>query len=147
MTDVVSKAKRSRMMAGIRGSNTKPERVLRTIVHRAGFRFRLHRSDLPGRPDLVFPKYRAAVLVNGCFWHRHRNCKYSYSPKSRAAFWRQKFRENVARDQRQTAALRKLGWRVKVVWECDLRTDKKASLTANTLTRWLRQRSKARTHQ
>lgn len=121
MIDIVDKQRRSRMMAGIRGRDTTPERAVRRIAHRMGLRFRLHRKDLPGRPDLVFPKHRLAVFVHGCFWHRHQGCKYAYSPKSRVTFWTQKFAANVARDQRQEAALRALGWQVLVIWECESR--------------------------
>ena len=109
------------MMAGIRGRDTAPERAVRRIAHRMGLRFRLHRKDLPGRPDLVFPKHRLAVFVHGCFWHRHRGCRYAYTPKSRVAFWTAKFSANVARDQRQETALRALGWQVLVIWECETR--------------------------
>ena len=105
-------------MAGIKGRDTKPELVVRRIAHRLGLRFRLHRKDLPGRPDLVFPKHRLAVLVHGCFWHRHEGCRYAYTPKSRIEFWTTKFTQNVARDRRDVAALQDLGWRVLVIWEC-----------------------------
>ena len=115
--DIVSPAVRSRMMAGIRGKNTKPELLLRSELHRLGFRFRLHRQDLPGRPDLVFPKRGAAIFVHGCFWHGH-DCHLFRLPKSRTEFWKEKIAGNVARDQRQIAALKEAGWRVGIVWEC-----------------------------
>lgn len=118
--DVVSPAVRSRMMAGIRGKNTKPELMLRSELHRRGFRFRLHRRDLPGSPDLVFPKRGAVIFVNGCFWHGH-DCHLFRLPKSRTEFWREKIAANVARDRRQMDALRAAGWRVSVVWECALK--------------------------
>lgn len=118
--DVVSPDVRSRMMAGIRGKNTKPEVLLRSELHRRGFRFRLHRRDLPGSPDLVFPKRGAVIFVNGCFWHGH-DCHLFRLPKSRTEFWREKIAANVARDQRQMDALRAAGWRVSVVWECALK--------------------------
>lgn len=121
MTDIVSSKRRSEMMSGIRGHDTAPERAVRRIAHRMGLRFRLHRKDLPGRPDLVFPKHHLAVFVHGCFWHRHHGCKYAYMPKSRVEFWTKKFKENVARDRRQEAALRALGWRTLVIWECGTR--------------------------
>jgi len=119
MTDIVDSKRRSEMMAGIRGRDTTPELAVRRIAHRMGLRFRLHRKDLPGRPDLVFPKHRLVVFVHGCFWHRHEGCRYAYTPKSRIAFWKEKFSANVARDQRQEAALRALGWRVLVIWGCE----------------------------
>jgi DNA mismatch endonuclease (patch repair protein) len=89
------------------------------MLHRMGLRFRLHPRDLPGSPDIVLPRHRVVVLVHGCFWHRHRSCRFAYSPKSRRAFWEDKFRENVERDRRVKRELRKLGWRVLTVWECE----------------------------
>ena len=121
MPDVVDKATRSQMMAGIRGRDTKPERVLRTALHSAGFRYRLHVSNLPGKPDLVFPKYKAVVLVHGCFWHRHPDCWWCSSPSSTSEFWSAKFDQNVRRDARNIIDLGNLGWRVAIVWECALR--------------------------
>ena len=123
MTDIVNNKRRSEMMAGIRGRDTAPERAVRRVAHRMGLRFRLHRKDLPSRPDLVFPKRRLVVLVHGCFWHRHQGCKYAYTPKSRVSFWTEKFATTIARDQRQEAALRALGWRVLVIWECETRDE------------------------
>ena len=121
MTDIVGRDRRSRMMSRIRGRDTQPEIMVRRVAHGLGFRFRLHRRDLPGRPDLVLPRHRAVVFVHGCFWHRHKGCRYAYEPKSRVRFWTAKFRENVARDGRNEAALRALGWRVLVIWECETR--------------------------
>jgi len=121
MTDIVGSKRRSELMANIRGRDTAPELAVRRIAHRMGLRFRLHRKDLPGRPDLVFPKHRLAVFVHGCFWHRHRGCRYAYTPKSRVAFWAEKFAANVARDAHQKRALEVLGWRVLVIWECETR--------------------------
>ncbi|MGY0504457.1 very short patch repair endonuclease [Luteimonas sp. e5] len=115
--DVVDPATRSRMMSGIRGKNTKPELVVRKHLHRAGLRFRLH-AGLPGRPDLVFPKYRAVVFVHGCFWHRHSGCRYATTPANNALFWQEKFEANVQRDVRVTRQLQDAGWRVLVVWSC-----------------------------
>lgn len=104
-------------MADVRGKDTNPEIIVRPALHAASFRFRLHRKGLPGRPDIVFPRNRTVVFVNGCFWHKH-NCKYFVWPKTRAEFWREKIVANVARDKRNRAALRRIGWRVKTVWEC-----------------------------
>ncbi len=120
MTDIVDSGRRSELMAGIRGRDTAPELAVRRMAHRMGLRFRLHRKGLPGCPDLVFPKHRVTVFVHGCFWHRHEGCYYAYMPKSNVAFWMKKFACNVARDQRQEAALRTLGWRVLVIWECEV---------------------------
>lgn len=118
MTDIVSKKKRSLMMSGIRGKNTKPELLVRSHLHRAGLRFRLHSRHLPGTPDIALPSRRVAILVHGCFWHRHNRCRFAYEPKSNRGFWRKKFAENVERDRRKAAALRKAGWKVLTVWEC-----------------------------
>jgi len=119
MADIVDSQKRSEMMSRIRSRDTKPELVVRRIAHRLGYRFRLHRKDLPGCPDIVFPRYRAVILVHGCFWHRHSGCQYAYTPKTHAEFWQQKFEGNVERDRRNELALQKLGWRVLVIWECE----------------------------
>ena len=118
MSDIFEPAKRSEIMSRIHGRDTKPELVVRRIAHRLGFRFRLHRQDLPGRPDIVFPRYRAIIMVHGCFWHRHPGCKYAYTPKTRVQFWRKKFEGNVARDRRNELALSERGWRTMVIWEC-----------------------------
>jgi DNA mismatch endonuclease, patch repair protein len=120
MVDIVDRMTRSKMMSGIRAKNTKPELLVRKYLHGRGLRFRLHVKELPGRPDLVFPKYKAVVFVHGCFWHRHAGCKYATTPSSRENFWTNKLSENVARDSYQIAALGGLGWRVFVVWECEL---------------------------
>ena len=119
MTDIVDRKRRSELMAGIRSRNTTPELTVRRIAHRMGLRFRLHRTDLPGSPDLVFPKHRLVVFVHGCFWHRHEGCRYASTPKSRMTFWMEKFAANVARDARQEAALRARGWRTLVIWQCE----------------------------
>lgn len=121
MADTLTNAERSALMARIRGANTKPEVFVRSALHRAGFRFRLHGRTLPGRPDIVLAKHRTVVFVHGCFWHRH-GCTLSSEPATRRAFWREKFARNVARDKRTAAALRRAGWRVLTVWECSLRT-------------------------
>ena len=137
MADVVDKVTRSRMMAGIRGKNTKPEKVIRSALHSAGFRYRIHVSDLPGKPDLVFPKYKAVVLVHGCFWHRHPGCWWSTNPSSNVGFWEAKFDQNVLRDSKNIDELRKLGWRVAVVWECAMRlTEPEAA--ALSIGNWLK---------
>lgn len=107
------------MMSGIRARNTQPELLLRRALHASGYRYRLHAPDLPGRPDLVFPKYRAVLQVHGCFWHRH-GCAKTSTPATNADFWRAKFRQNVERDQKVEAKLRELGWRIGVVWECSI---------------------------
>jgi len=116
--DRISRAERSAMMSRIRSKNTKPERAVRSCIHRLGFRFRLHDRSLPGAPDIVLPRFRAVIQVHGCFWHRHRGCRFAYNPKSRTEFWAEKFRSNVKRDRKDVASIRRLGWRVLTVWEC-----------------------------
>ena len=112
-------------MSRIRGKDTKPEKIVRSVLHKDGFRFRLNRKDLPGKPDIVLPKYQSVVFVHGCFWHRHPRCKYAYNPKSRIKFWQKKFSENVERDKLVRKELKKMKWKVIVVWECELKNDKK----------------------
>lgn len=119
--DRISKEHRSWNMSRIKSSDTKPEIIVRSILHKLGYRFRLHRKDLPGKPDIVLPKYKTVILVNGCFWHRHPKCKYAYTPKTRTEFWLEKFRGNVTRDRQVRSDLRKLGWRVMVIWECKVK--------------------------
>ena len=119
--DRVDAATRSRMMSAIRGKDTAPERAVRRMAHRLGYRFRLHGRHLPGTPDLVFPRLRTALFVHGCYWHRHAGCRYCYEPKSNIQFWLRKFDGNVRRDEAAVAALRGMGWRPAVVWECEAR--------------------------
>jgi|SRR5579875_251787 len=128
MTDVVDRATRSRMMSGIRGRDTKPEIIVRKFLHAQGFRYRVAPKKLPGKPDVVLPKYRVAIFVHGCFWHRHRNCKFATIPASNAAFWQSKFEENIARDKHVLARLRRLGWRVFTVWSCSITEPKMRTL-------------------
>ena len=129
MADVVDKETRSRMMSGIRGKDTKPELIVRRFLHRAGLRFRLH-AKLPGKPDLVLPKHRAAVFVHGCFWHRHEGCRYATTPANNAAAWQEKFAANVRRDAKVRQQLEELGWRVLVIWSCELDERRLAKLAA-----------------
>jgi DNA mismatch endonuclease (patch repair protein) len=120
--DHVSKKRRSEMMSAVRGKNTAPELLVRKAAHSLGLRFRLHSRQLPGRPDVVFPKWGTALFVNGCFWHRHPLCKKATTPKSNVPFWKSKFRENTRRDAANYAKLEALGWRVIVLWQCEVRT-------------------------
>lgn len=124
-------------MAGIGGKDTKPEMLVRRALHRRGFRFRLHAKNLPGRPDLVFPKYRAVVFVHGCFWHRHEGCRFATVPSTRADFWKKKFEANVARDQKVIAGIRAKGWRTAVVWECTTKGRGRSELVVDALAEWL----------
>lgn len=137
MVDVVDRATRSRMMAGIRGRDTKPELVLRRLLHGAGLRYRLHARDLPGRPDIAFPSRRAAIFVHGCFWHRHEGCHWCSSPASNSDFWSAKFARNVERDAEVQAAFHLLGWRTAKVWECALR-GQQIEATAAGIVDWVR---------
>lgn len=113
--------RRSVLMAKIRGKNTRPELLVRRMAHALGFRFRLHRRDLPGTPDLAFPGRRTVIFVHGCFWHRHPGCRLASMPKTRVAFWKAKFVANVERDRRKEGELRAAGWKVGTVWECETR--------------------------
>ena len=110
-------------MSRVAGRNTSPEMRVRRIAHGMGLRFRLHRKDLPGKPDLVFPKHKTVIFVNGCFWHRHPGCGKASTPKSNTEFWQSKFNANCARDARVMARLTEMGWRVEVIWECETRKD------------------------
>ena len=112
---------RCRNMAAIRCKNTSPELRVRSLLHGLGYRFRIHRRDLPGSPDIVLPRHRTVVFVHGCFWHRHPGCRYTTTPKTRKDFWSRKFEQNIQRDHRQQEQLREGGWSVMVLWECELR--------------------------
>lgn len=123
MADRVSAAVRSRIMRSIRGTDTAPELLVRSALHRRGFRFRIHVRGLPGRPDIVLPRYRTAILVHGCFWHRHPRCRCATVPRTRTAYWSAKFAANRRRDRRTVRALERAGWRVIVLWECEVMRD------------------------
>lgn len=119
MTDRVTPEQRSRNMARVKGRDTKPERLVRSLIHGMGYRFRLHRADLPGKPDIVLPILRKVIIVNGCFWHGHPDCRRSVRPSTNREFWDIKIDGNIARDARNLAALEALGWRVLIVWQCE----------------------------
>lgn len=127
--DSLTKERRSWNMSRIKSKDTKPELRVRSLLHRLGYRFRLHRKNLPGRPDIVLPKYKTAIFVHGCFWHRHEGCRFAYNPKSRMDFWRKKFEENQRRDKKNSTKLKELGWKVAVIWECETQNSKKLNLT------------------
>lgn len=132
----MDRATRSRMMSGIRGKHTQPELHLRRALHRRGFRYRLHGAKLPGRPDIVLPKYKAVIQVHGCFWHRHAGCVFSTTPASNVAFWTSKFEKTIERDRRNKDKLLGAGWRTAIVWECELEGDG-VDAVADNLTKWL----------
>lgn len=138
MADIVDQQTRSRMMAGVRGKDTRPELALRRALHARGFRFRLHSKSVPGRPDLVLAKYRTVVFVHGCFWHRHEGCRYATTPATRQEFWQAKFTTNVARDAAVRTKLLNDGWRVATVWECALRKPDQLNASIDSLSAWLR---------
>lgn len=121
--DTVSKKKRSEIMSKIRSKDTKPEKFVRSLFHSLGYRFRLHRKDLPGKPDLVFPKYRAVIFVHGCFWHFHEGCRDGRYPSSNSEFWKNKLDKTRERDKRAIKQLEADGWKVLVVWECETEKD------------------------
>lgn len=106
-------------MSRIRSKDTQPEKLVRSALRRLGYRFRTYPPKLPGKPDIVIARRRLLIFVHGCFWHRHRACEFAYTPKSRVSFWQKKFRENVERDRKKANELKKLGWRVSVIWECE----------------------------
>ncbi len=137
MSDIVDENTRSRMMAGIRGANTRPELAIRKALHARGFRYRLHVKGLAGRPDFILPKHRAAVFVHGCFWHRHEECRYATTPSTRREFWLTKFEANVKRDINARNSLLESGWRIATVWECALRKPEQVATTTDRLTTWL----------
>lgn len=142
--DIVSQATRSRMMAGIGARDTKPELIVRRGLHALGYRFRLHDRRLPGRPDLVLPRWHAAIFVNGCFWHGH-DCTLFKWPKSRRTFWREKIEGNRTRDRNALAALDDIGWRALTVWECALKGPERigARATITAADRWVRSKTRA----
>ena len=131
MTDHLSPAERSRNMRKIKSKNTKPEKMVRSLLHIQGFRFRLHNKGLPGKPDITLKKYNTVIFVNGCFWHQHKNCKRANIPKSNKNYWIPKIERNKARDKQNIAELKKLKWKVLVVWECEVKKLKKLTTRLN----------------
>ena len=121
MADVHSKATRSYNMSQIKGKDTKPEMLVRRFLHARGFRYRLHVKDMPGKPDIVLPKYKTVILIHGCFWHGHEGCRYYVVPKTRTEWWLNKINTNIANDTKAVAALQNTGWRVITLWECELK--------------------------
>jgi len=132
MVDTLTPEKRSWNMSRIRSTNTKPEKIVRSLLHQMGYRFRLHRKDLPGKPDIVLPKYKTVILVHGCFWHHHKNCKRSNWPKSNQDYWIPKIERNIERDKENKRLLKENGWKVVVVWECEVKDPDKLLKTILT---------------
>lgn len=135
--DIWSKQKRSEVMSKIRGKNTKPELILRSQLFRQGFRFRIHQKDLPGKPDIVLPKYRTVIFVHGCFWHYHKDCREGRIPSTNSKFWNEKLQRNIAKDKANIKALRKDKWKVFVIWECEI--EKQLEQTMKKLTTKIKQ--------
>jgi DNA mismatch endonuclease (patch repair protein) len=123
MADTRTPEQRSRIMASVGSRDTGPEKLVRSLLHKMGYRFRLHARDLPGRPDIVLPRYRTAIFIHGCFWHGHKNCGKSGRPKSNVDFWNEKIDRNKKRDAAAIVSLKALGWRVRVIWQCQLRNE------------------------
>lgn len=136
--DHVSRERRSHIMRLVKTADTKPEIAVRRILHRLGFRFRLHCGTLPGRPDVVLPKWLTIVLIHGCFWHRHAGCPKATTPKTKRRYWIKKFDTNVKRDRRVHAQLEELGWRVCVVWQCELSSPEKLAARLDAFIRGLK---------
>jgi DNA mismatch endonuclease (patch repair protein) len=124
MADVHDAVTRSYNMSRIKGKNTKPELLLRKVLHAYGFRYRLHVQSLPGRPDIVMPAYRTAIFIHGCFWHGHQGCRYFVTPKTRTEWWTDKINRNIANDKNASDRLKNLGWKIVTIWECELKPDK-----------------------
>lgn len=142
LVDIVDAVTRSRMMSGIKGKNTSPELIIRKALHARGFRFRIHTAHLPGKPDLILPKYKAAIFVHGCFWHGH-DCRYFKTPKTRTEFWMSKIEKNKSRDEIQVVKLNEAGWRTLIIWECAIRKMKSENSTTliDMAAAWLSQNS------
>jgi len=138
LVDIVDPSTRSRMMAGIKGRNTKPELLIRSLLHKKGFRYRLHVKDLPGKPDIVLPKYRSVIFIHGCFWHGHQGCHLFKLPATRTEFWKEKIDRNQMNDLKAVNLLLANSWRICIVWECSIRGAKKdPEKVVNTIIDWL----------
>lgn len=135
--DVFSIEKRSKIMAKIKGKDTKPEKIIRSLLHKMGYRFRLHRRDLPGNPDIVLPKYKKGIFVHGCFWHGHKGCPRSEKPSSNKNFWNEKLTKNIERDKQNQRKLNELGWVSLVIWQCQIKKGNISQLR-QTLTSFLK---------
>lgn len=123
MADIVSRSKRKEMMSSVKQRHTKPEITVRKLLHRLGYRFRLHSKKLPGTPDIVLPKYKAVIFVHGCFWHQHESCRKARRPTSNVEFWNEKLNRNIERDKRKESELKKSGWKVSIIWDCEMKDE------------------------
>jgi DNA mismatch endonuclease, patch repair protein len=128
MADRLTPAQRSLNMSRIGSKNTKPEKLIRSLLHRMGYRFRLHQTSLPGKPDIVLKKYSYVIFVHGCFWHRHNGCKYAFNPTSKTEYWLPKLKRNIERDKENQDALKKVGWNILIIWECELKNINKLKI-------------------
>jgi len=137
MADVFTKKKRSDVMSKIRAKNTKPELLVRQFLFSKGFRYRLHQNTLPGKPDIILKKYKTIIFVNGCFWHGHKNCKKSILPTSNITFWKGKIQANIDRDKKSKRSLKKIGWSIFTIWECDIKNKMALTKTMNKLLKYL----------
>ena len=135
MADTVAKTVRSRIMASVGRKDTKPELIVRSLLHRKGYRFRLQSKKLPGTPDIILPRYHAAIFVHGCFWHQHRDCPFSKRPGSNTDYWDVKLNENIKRDENVRAKLHRLGWKVLIIWECETNNDQRIQKRIDSLVR------------
>lgn len=136
MTDVLSKEQRKKCMSRVKSKDTKPEVLVRSFLFSHGFRFRLHRKDLPGKPDIVLPKYKTAIFINGCFWHGHSDCRYAKRPLTNAEFWQDKINSNIIRDSENLSKLQRMGWRTYTIWQCELKA-KHRETTLRNLSRYI----------
>jgi len=136
--DKLTKEKRSWNMSRVKSKNTKPEVLIRSYLHKMGYRFRLHAKQLPGSPDIVLPKYRAVIFIHGCFWHGHDGCKGGEIPKTRPLFWKEKIHENISRDEAAYDQLNLIGWRIAIIWECALKNKGVTNDTVYNICKWLR---------
>lgn len=141
MADINSKKERSFNMSRVCSTETKPEQELRSLLHKAGFRFRKNLKNLPGKPDIVLPKYKAIVFVHGCFWHGHTGCKKAKLPTTRTEFWTNKIADNITRDQKNIELLQQQGWRIAIIWECYLKNKLIRDQTSKNIVAWLRSNS------
>ena len=142
MVDNLTPEKRSWNMSRIRSKDTRPEKTVRSLLHSLGYRFRIHNKNLPGKPDIVLPKYNALIFIHGCYWHQHKNCKYASKPKTNKDYWTKKLKANVSRDREVLQKLKLTDWKVLIVWECSLKKKETIELTLNKISHWIMSNNK-----